>query len=202
MIGFNSGDRVINLSKSGSVNLTKKAPSLKKINVGLGWDCNESKSRYAFDLDASVFMLNENGRVDASGFIFYGNPIADDGSVAHQGDNRTGEGDGDDEVIIVDLEKIDESIKELIIAVTIDGADTKNQNFGMVQNSFCRLVNSETEKEVVHFDLVEDFSIETAVIVGRIYRDDKSWQFEAIGQGVSGGLLELCRRYGLSAAYN
>lgn len=194
---------VINLSKGGKINLTKEAPGLKKIMVGLGWDCNKYSGGEDFDLDASVFLVNANGKTAADGFIFYNNLNGPNNCVVHQGDNRTGEGEGDDEQIYIDLDLVPENVEKIAITITIDGVEqgTKHQNFGMVENAFCRLVNNENDKEVVHFDLGEDFSVETAVVVGEVYRHNGDWKFSAIGQGFSGGLQALCRNYGLAAEY-
>lgn len=193
---------VINLSKGAKINLSKEAPGLKKIMFGLGWDTNKYSGGDDFDLDASCFLVNAMGRTTADGFIFYNNLIGPNKCIVHQGDNRTGEGDGDDEQIYIDLDLIPENIDKIAITVTIDSADTRHQNFGMVSNAYCRLVNTEDNgKEVVHFNLGEDFSVETAIVVGEVYRHNGDWKFNAIGQGFSGGLLALCKNYGLDAEY-
>jgi len=192
---------VINLSKGAKINLSKDKAGLKKIMIGLGWDTNKYSGGDDFDLDASVFLINKMGRTTPDGFIFYNNLLGPDNCVIHQGDNRTGEGEGDDEQIYIDLDLIPENIEKIAITVTIDSAAQRNQNFGMVENAFCRLVNTETDKEEVRFDLGEDFSVETAVVVGEIYRHNGDWKFNAIGQGFAGGLQALCRNYGLDAEY-
>lgn len=192
---------VINLSKGAKVNLSKEAPGLKKIMFGLGWDCNKYSGGDDFDLDASCFLVNAMGRTTADGFIFYNNLIGPNKCVIHQGDNRTGEGEGDDEQIYIDLDLIPENIDKIAITVTIDAADQRHQNFGMVSNAYCRLVNTETDKEEIRFNLGEDFSVETAIVVGEVYRHNGDWKFNAVGQGFSGGLLALCRNYGLDAEY-
>lgn len=192
---------VINLSKGQKINLSKSKPGLKKIMIGLGWDANAFSSGEDFDLDASVFLMDENEKTTAENFIFYNNLSTPDGSVIHQGDNRTGDGDGDDEQIFIDLEKIPPHIKKIGITITIDAADRKRQNFGMIENAFCRLVNDETGVEEARFDLGEEFSVETAVVVGEVYRYNGDWNFRAVGQGFAGGLLALCNRYGLQAEY-
>lgn len=192
---------VINLSKGAKVNLSKEAPGLKKIMFGLGWDCNKYSGGDDFDLDASCFLVNDMGRTPADGFIFYNNLIGPNKCVIHQGDNRTGEGEGDDEQIYIDLDLIPENIDKIAITVTIDAADKRHQNFGMVSNAYCRLVNTETDKEEIRFNLGEDFSVETAIVVGEVYRHNGDWKFNAVGQGFSGGLLALCRNYGLDAEY-
>lgn len=192
---------VINLSKGAKVNLSKEAPGLKKIMFGLGWDCNKYSGGDDFDLDASCFLVNAMGRTTADGFIFYNNLMGPNKCVIHQGDNRTGEGEGDDEQIYIDLDLIPENIEKIAITVTIDAADQRHQNFGMVSNAYCRLVNTDTDKEEIRFNLGEDFSVETAIVVGEVYRHNGDWKFNAVGQGFSGGLLALCRNYGLDAEY-
>lgn len=192
---------VINLSKGAKVNLSKEAPGLKKIMFGLGWDCNKYSGGDDFDLDASCFLVNAMGRTTADGFIFYNNLMGPNKCVIHQGDNRTGEGEGDDEQIYIDLDLIPENINKIAITVTIDAADQRHQNFGMVSNAYCRLVNTETDKEEIRFNLGEDFSVETAIVVGEVYRHNGDWKFNAVGQGFSGGLLALCKNYGLDAEY-
>lgn len=192
---------VINLSKGAKVNLSKEAPGLKKIMFGLGWDCNKYSGGDDFDLDASCFLVNAMGRTTADGFIFYNNLMGPNKCVIHQGDNRTGEGEGDDEQIYIDLDLIPENIDKIAITVTIDAADQRHQNFGMVSNAYCRLVNTDTDKEEIRFNLGEDFSVETAIVVGEVYRHNGDWKFNAVGQGFSGGLLALCRNYGLDAEY-
>ena len=197
----NTQSGVINLSKGAKINLSKDKAGLKKIMIGLGWDTNKYSGGADFDLDASVFLINAAGRTTPDGFIFYNNLIGPDKCVIHQGDNRTGEGEGDDEQIYIDLDLIPANIEKIAITVTIDSAAERGQNFGMVENAFCRLVNTETDKEEVHFDLGEDFSVETAVVIGEIYKHNGDWKFNAIGQGFAGGLQALCRNYGLDAEY-
>lgn len=192
---------VINLSKGQKINLSKSKPGLKKIMIGLGWDTNKYSGSADFDLDASVFLQDEHGRTLPENFIFYNNLTSPDGSVVHQGDNRTGAGDGDDEQIFIDLDKVPANIQKIAITVTIDSADQRRQNFGMVENAFCRLVNDETGSEEARFDLGEEFSVETAVVIGELYKYNGDWNFRAIGQGFSGGLLALCNNYGLQAEY-
>lgn len=208
IMGINNGapapapqSGVINLSKGQKINLSKSKPGLKKIMIGLGWDTNKYSGGFDFDLDASVFMVDEHGRTLPAHFIFYNNLTGPNGSVVHQGDNRTGEGEGDDEQIFVDLDKVPADIQKIAITVTIDDADNRHQNFGMVDNAFLRLVNNDTDKEEARFDLGEEFSIETAVVVGELYKLNGEWNFRAIGQGFSGGLMELCKNYGLQAEY-
>lgn len=188
----------ISLSKGQNVSLNKTDPSLKQILIGLGWDARSSDGQ-DFDLDASVFMAGENGKVPSdSYFIFYNQLHSPEGSVRHTGDNLTGDGDGDDESVIVDLDKVPAHIKSLFVTVTIHDADIRRQNFGQVRNAFVRLVNNENGQEVLRFDLSEDYSTETAMVFGEVYRHNSEWKFRAIGQGYSGGLLALCHQYGVN----
>ena len=179
----------ISLSKGGRVNLSKEAPSLSNIGVGLGWDTNVSDSGADFDLDASVFMIDASGKVpEDKYFVFYNNLQSPDGSIVHQGDNRTGEGEGDDESLTIDLKKINPAITELVFVVTIDEAIKKNQNFGQVSNAFIRIFDLNTNVEIAKYDLDEDFSAETAIEFGRLYQKDNSWRFKAVGTGYNNGL--------------
>jgi len=179
----------INLQKGQRENL--KAP---KFTIGLGWDTN-SFGGNDFDLDASVFMLGENKKlISDNHFIFYNNLTSPDGALVHTGDNLTGEGDGDDEAINVDLSIADPLVSELCIVVTIHEAEVRRQNFGQVRNSFVRIVDKDGV-EVLKYELEEDFSIETAVEFGRIYRRNGEWRFEAVGVGMKGGLQEYINRY-------
>ena len=181
----------INLQKGQRENIN--AP---KFTIGLGWDTNSSSTGVDFDLDASVFILGDNKKVlSDSHFIFYNNLKSPDGSVEHTGDNLTGDGDGDDEQIKIDLTKIDSSVKEICIVVTIHDAETRKQNFGQVRNSFIRIVDDSNNTELVKYELEEDFSIETAVEFGRIYNKDGQWKFEAIGAGMKGGLQDYLNKY-------
>ena len=190
----------INLAKGQKVDLTKTNPGLKSIMVGLGWDVNAFDSGSAFDLDASVFMAGENGKCPTEKeFIFYGNLEHPSGSVTHMGDNLTGEGEGDDEQIKIDLSKIPSNITKIAFTVTIYDAENRNQNFGQVSNAFIRIVNNETNEELIRYDLGEDFSIETAVVVGELYKNNGEWKFNAIGSGFQGGLASLCGYYGIDA---
>ena len=188
----------VSLSKGQNVSLSKTDPSLKHILIGLGWDARSSDGQ-DFDLDASVFMTSESGKVPSDDyFVFYNQLKSPCGSVQHTGDNLTGDGDGDDESIIVELEKVPANIKSLFITVTIHDAETRRQNFGQVSNAFVRLVNHETGQEVLRFDLSEDYSTETAMVFGEVYRHNGDWKFRAIGQGYTGGLLALCNQYGVN----
>lgn len=190
----------VNLTKGGRISLNKEAPGLKKILIGLGWDTNASDTGADFDLDASVFLLDSNAKVaNEKDFVFYNNLSSNDGSVVHTGDNRTGEGDGDDESIKVDLSKISSSIKEIAIVVTIHEAAQRKQNFGMVRNAFIRLVNDETNTEIVRYDLEEDYSTETGLLFGRLYFKDNEWKFSAVGTGYKEGLDGFCKQFGLNS---
>lgn len=191
----------INLTKGQKVDLTKGNPGLKKLMVGLGWDVNAFDSGADFDLDASAFMLGDNGKCPTEKeFIFYGNLAHDSESVQHMGDNLTGEGEGDDEQIFVDLTKIPANISRIAFTVTIYESEERRQNFGQVSNSFIRIVNEDSGQELIHYDLGEDFSIETAVVVGEIYKHNGEWKFNAIGSGFQGGLAALCGHYGIEVA--
>lgn len=191
----------INLSKGQKVDLTKTNPGLKKIMVGLGWDVNAFDTGFSFDLDASAFMVGANGKcISEKEFIFYGNLTHTSESVQHMGDNLTGEGDGDDEQVLVDLSKIPSNIEKIAFTVTIYDAETRRQNFGQVDNAFIRIVDEATGTELIRYDLAEDFSIETAVVVGELYRHNGEWKFNAIGSGFQGGLAALCGHYGIEVA--
>jgi tellurium resistance protein TerD len=182
------------LSKGERVDLTKEAPELEKITVGLGWDINSTDTGSDFDLDASVFMLDKNSKLPSTNFfVFYNNKSSEDSSVLHYGDNRTGAGDGDDEVIFVDLAKIDEKITEIVFVVTIHEAEARKQNFGQVANSSIRLMDS--GKEVAKYELDEDFSTETALEFGKLYKKNGSWKFQAVGTGYKGGLQTFLDKY-------
>jgi tellurium resistance protein TerD len=190
----------IQLSKGQRIDLTKNDPTLQKIIIGLGWDVKQYDGGYDFDLDASAFLLNASGKCRTeSDFIFYNNLRSPDGSVIHTGDNRTGEGDGDDEQIKIDLSKIPQDVHKIAITVTIHEADARRQNFGQISNAYVRLVNEDTGVEVLRYDLAEDFSIETAVVFCEIYRHGNDWKFNAVGSGYQGGLRALVRSYGLEA---
>ena len=186
----------ISLNKGGRIDLSKEAPSLEKVALGLGWDVNESDTGIEFDLDVSLFMIGKDGKLPQDNyFIFYNNLKSPDGSVEHQGDNRTGEGEGDDETIFIELNKIDENIEELVIVVTIDDAETRKQNFGQVNNSFVRLYNIDTDEEIAQYELDEDFSNEISVEFGRLYRKNGSWRFKAVGAGYNAGLQSFVDKF-------
>ncbi len=191
----------INLAKGQKVDLTKGNPGLKNIMVGLGWDVNSFDSGADFDLDAAAFMCAASGKCPTEKeFVFYGNLEHASGSVKHMGDNLTGEGEGDDEQIQIDLGKIPANIEKIAFTVTIYDAETRHQNFGQVSNSFIRIVDSATNTELIRYDLGEDFSIETAVVVGELYKNNGEWKFNAIGSGFQGGLAALCGHYGIEVA--
>ena len=181
----------INLQKGQRENIN--AP---KFTIGLGWDTNETSTGQEFDLDASVFLLGENKKlVSDSHFIFYNNLKSPDGAIEHTGDNLTGDGDGDDEQIKVDLSKIDAAVSEITLIVTIHDAESRKQNFGQVRNSFVRVFDTNTNTEILKYELDEDFSIETAVEFGRIYKRNNEWKFEAVGMGMKGGLEDYLNKY-------
>lgn len=191
----------INLQKGQKVDLTKGNPGLKKLLVGLGWDVNHYDGGADFDLDAAAFMLAENGKVPTQDeFVFYGNLTHKSEAVTHMGDNLTGEGEGDDEQIKVDLTKIPANVTKIAFTVTIYEAETRHQNFGQVSNSFIRIVDEMTNQEILRYDLGEDFSIETAIVVGELYKYGSEWKFNAIGSGFQGGLAALCANYGIEVA--
>lgn len=188
----------VSLSKGGNVSLSKEAPGLTNILVGLGWDARATDGK-DFDLDASCFLLAANGKVRSDeDFIFYRNLKSADGSVVHTGDNRTGEGDGDDEAIKINLAAVPSDIEKMSVAVTIHEAEANNQSFGQVSNAFIRVVNEADGKEIARFDLTEDSSTETAMIFGDIYRHNGEWKFKAVGQGFAGGLGPLATNFGVN----
>ena len=189
----------ISLKKGQKVDLTKTNPGLKNILIGLGWDINRYDGGKDFDLDASVFLLNGTGKVNSDDdFVFYGNLKHVSGSVEHLGDNLTGEGEGDDEEIKIDLSKVPENIEKIDFTVTIYEAEERKQNFGQVENAFIRVVNEANGEELIRYDLGEDFSIETAVVIGELYRNKGEWKFNAIGSGFEGGLASLGKNYGVN----
>ena len=188
----------ITLSKGQKVSLTKGNPGLKNIVVGLGWDTNKYDGGFDFDLD-SAFLLGENDKVNSdSDFIFYNNLKHSSGAVQHLGDNLTGEGDGDDEQVKLDLSLVPQNVNKIAFTVTIHEAQERRQNFGQVNNSYVRVVNADTNQELLKYELGEDFSIETAVVVCEIYKNNGEWKFSAVGAGFEGGLEALCKQYGLN----
>lgn len=189
----------VSLQKGQKVDLTKTNPGLKKVIIGLGWDVNKYDGGHDFDLDAAAFCLAENGKVTAdTDFVFYNNSKHPSQSVIHLGDNLTGSGDGDDEQIKIDLASVPENIHKIDFTVTIHDAEARKQNFGQVSNAFIRIVNEESGEELIRYDLGEDFSIETAVIVSELYRNGQEWKFNAIGSGFQGGLAALCSNFGIN----
>lgn len=188
----------VSLSKGGNVSLSKEAPGLSKITVGLGWDPRVTDGT-EFDLDASVFVCGEDGKVRSDAdFIFYNNKKSADGSIEHMGDNRDGEGDGDDEKVKIDLSTVPADVKKLVFGVTIHDAGTRKQNFGQVANAFMRIVNQDGDKELARYDLSEDYSVETAMIFGEVYRHNDEWKLKAIGAGFEGGLGPLASSHGVN----
>jgi len=189
----------INLSKGQKVDLTKTNPGLVNVTVGLGWDTNKYDGGKDFDLDSSVFLLDASGKcVSEKDFVFYNNATGGNGSVVHTGDNLTGEGDGDDEQVNVNLSTVPASVEKVSFCITIHDAEARVQNFGQVSNSYVRILNKDTQEELIRYDLGEDFSIETAVVVGELYRHGGEWKFNAIGSGYQGGLASLVSDFGLN----
>ncbi|HIH2746871.1 TerD family protein [Burkholderia aenigmatica] len=188
----------LTLQKGGNLSLSKTDPSLTRILVGLGWDPRATDGT-EFDLDASAFLLGANGKVRGEAdFIFYNQLRSQDGSVEHTGDNRTGAGDGDDEVVKVDLSRVPAEIDKIAFTVTIHDAEARKQNFGQVSHSFIRVVNELSGAEVARYDLAEDASTETAMIFAELYRSSGEWKFRAVGQGYAGGLRALANSYGMN----
>ena len=186
------------LTKGQKVSLTKGNPGLKDVVVGLGWDLNRYDTGGAFDLDTAAFLLTEAGKTSNSGdFVFYGNLQHASGAVTHLGDNLTGAGDGDDEQIILDLSLMPANINRIAFTVTIYDGEARRQNFGQVSNAFIRIYNKDNGEELIRYDLGEDFSIETAIVFGELYRHNGEWKFNAIGSGYQGGLAALCNSYGV-----
>lgn len=189
----------ISLSKGEKVSLTKQAPGLKNIKVGLGWDTNRYSGGNDFDLDVSVFLLGPNGKVTSDNdFIFFNNMRHLSGAVEHMGDNRTGNGEGDDEIINVDLAKVPSNIEKIAFTVTIYEAEKRRQNFGQVENSYIRVLNPDSNEEILRYDLGEDFSIENSVVVAELYRYGNEWKFNAIGSGFENNLEGLCANFGVN----
>ena len=188
----------VSLSKGANVSLSKEAPGLQSVKVGLGWDQRVTDGS-AFDLDASVFLLADTGKVRSDAdFVYFNNLKAADGAVEHHGDNLTGQGEGDDEVVSVHLSRIPADVTKISFAVTIHEPEARNQNFGMVSNAFIRVVNADGGAELARYDLSEDASTETAMVFGELYRHGGEWKFRAVGQGFNGGLGPLARSYGVN----
>jgi tellurium resistance protein TerD len=188
----------VNLSKGQRISLEKVAPGISEVFVGLGWDTNITDTGQDIDIDASVFLLDSNEKlISDNHFIFYNNLASPDPdkSVEHLGDNRTGAGEGDDEVIKVNLKQVPPDVNKISMVVTIHEAEQRQQNFGQVQNAFVRVVNAKDKQEVVRYDLTEDFSVETALIMAELYRKDGEWRVNAVGAGYQGGLQALLDRY-------
>jgi tellurium resistance protein TerD len=187
----------LSLSKGNNLSLTKADPGLKRAMVGLGWDPRTTAGA-EFDLDASALLVGANGKVRSNDdFIFYNQLSAKNGSVVHQGDNRTGEGEGDDEQILIDLSLVDPDVQRIVITVTIDQGDVRGQNFGQVRDAFCRVVNEDSQQEIVRYDLSEDAASETAMIFSEIYRNGAEWKFRAVGQGYTTGLRGIATDFGI-----
>ena len=191
----------VSLSKGGNMNLSRAAPGLGSVTVGLGWDVR-STSGDAFDLDASAFLLTESGsnrfqvRNDQD-FVFYNQPMSPCGAVKHLGDNRDGTGEGDDEQVKIDLARVPIDVVKVVMGVTIHEADQRRQNFGQVSNAFIRVINDADGQELARYDLSEDASTETAMLFGEIYRHNGEWKFRAIGQGFQGGLAAMAQNFGV-----
>ncbi|AHK19579.1 MULTISPECIES: TerD family protein [Yersinia pseudotuberculosis complex] len=190
----------VSLSKGGNVSLSKEAPTMTNVLIGLGWDARSTDGQ-DFDLDASAFLLTANGKVrNDADFIFYNNLKSSDGSVMHTGDNRTGEGEGDDESLKIKLPLIPADVDKIVFVVTIHDAQARRQSFGQVANAFIRLVNDDNSVEIARYDLSEDASTETAMLFGELYRHNAEWKFRAVGQGYAGGLSSVCAQYGINAS--
>ncbi|MCK7575114.1 MAG: TerD family protein [Chromatiales bacterium] len=188
----------ISLQKGGNVSLTKTDPGLTNVQVGLGWDARSTDGA-AFDLDASVFLVGDDGKVLSDGhFVFYNQKTSPDGAVIHAGDNTTGAGEGDDETVSINLPGVEAGVKRVVFAVTIHEAESRKQNFGMVRNAFMRVLNKDSGTELARYDLSEDYSTETAMIFGEIYRNGEEWKFKAVGQGFAGGLGALAKDHGVN----
>lgn len=188
----------VSLKKGQKVSITKGNPGLSKLHVGIGWDINQFDTGGDFDLDSQAFLLGEDGRVTKQeDFVFFGNLTHPSGAAQHQGDNLTGAGDGDDEVIRLELSKMPAEISKIVFTVTIYDAEERRQNFGQVSNAFVRIVDEEKGEELLRYDLGEDFSIETAAVFGELYKHNDEWKFNAIGSGYQGGLAAICASYGI-----
>lgn len=190
----------ISLVKGQKIDLTKGNAGLNKVVFGLGWDTNRYDGNADFDLDVSAFFTDDSGKVTGEqDFVFYGQSQHPSGALIYSGDNRTGVGDGDDETMIVELNKIPSNITKISFSATIYDAENRLQNFGMVGNAYVRVVDEETGEELIRFDLSEDFSTETALVVAEIYKHNGEWKFKAVGSGYNGGLKALCNQYGIDA---
>lgn len=188
----------VSLAKGGNVSLTKMAPSLTAVSVGLGWDTRTTTGA-DFDLDASAILCGADGKVvDDSHFVFFNNLKSPDGSVEHTGDNLTGEGEGDDEIVNVDLSHVPTTVAKVVFPVSIYDASTRQQSFGQVINAFIRIVDRSNGTELARYDLSEDASTETAMVFGELYRHGAEWKFRAVGQGYASGLAGIAKEYGVN----
>ena len=188
----------ISLQKGGNVNLSKEAPGITKMIIGLGWDTRATAGT-AFDLDGAIFLLNAAGKVRSDAdFVFYNNLKSTDGSIVHSGDNTTGAGEGDDETVTIELANVPADVDKVAICVTIHDAETRKQNFGQVSKAFVRCVNANGNTEIARYDLSEDGSTEAAMVFGEVYRAGAEWKFRAIGQGFKGGLGPLAKNFGVN----
>lgn len=188
----------VSLAKGQKVDLTKTNPGLTKVVVGLGWDTNKYDGGQDFDLDTAAFLVGDNGKVISDNdFVFYNNLKDNSGAVTHLGDNRTGDGEGDDEQISIELGNVPANIQKIAFSVTIHDGEARGQNFGQISNAFIRIVNEENNEELIRYDLSEDYSIETALVVAELYRHNGEWKFSAIGSGFQGGLGALCANFGI-----
>lgn len=186
----------INLVKGQKIDLTKTNPSVKKYTLGLGWKPNTTSTGGSFDLDVSVFILNESDKLlSDKHFVFYNNLKSPEEFIIHNGDNRNGEGEGDDESIVIDFSKVPTGAKSVVVVVTIDEAASKGQNFGQVSNSYARVLNGDTNEEILKYDLGEDYSVETALTFCKFYLHGGEWKYEAVGTGFAGGLQEYINKY-------
>ena len=185
----------VSLQKGQKVSLTKGNAGLSNVVVGLGWDVNQYHGAN-FDLDAAAFLLNDAGKITSkSDFVFFANLKHPSGAVIHSGDNLTGQGDGDDEQIKIDLSKVPANCARISIVVAIYSAAKRSQNFGMVQRAYIRIFDAQTQEELLRYDLTEDYSVETAVVFGELYRHNGEWKFSAVGSGFQGELADACKRY-------
>ncbi len=188
----------VSLTKGGNVSLSKEAPGLTNVVVGLGWDARTTTG-VEYDLDASVIVAGADGRVlSDKHFIFFNNKVSPDGTIEHTGDNLTGEGEGDDEQVKVNLAGMAAEADKIVFMVSIYEGDTKGQSFGQVRNAFIRVVNAADNKELARYDLSEDASTETAMVFGEVYRNGSDWKFRAVGQGYASGLTGIARDYGVN----
>lgn len=186
----------INLKKGGSINLQKEKPGIDRVAVGLGWDINDGASKFQFDLDASVFLVGPNGKIPADEyFVFYNNKVSPDGAVQHMGDNRTGAGDGDDETITIQLSKVSPDVTQIVFCITIDQAEARQQDFGMITNAFAHIYNMDTNEMFCEYNLQDNYSGSNAMIMGCFNRNGDTWEFQALGNGYPGGLEYLVNYY-------